>query len=140
MCQQNMKGRYQAEKWAKAHGTGMCVKYASLETVEKKLDYLRGRMSTHDIIIESKKYFFHFLDVLESEKEKLYHQYGGREQILVNEEGKLWSEWDFGKEPQMTPLSEVADYHEWRERNKKVFFEAVKNPFAGILWLWERSE
>lgn len=136
MCQQNMKGRYQAEKWAKAHDIDMHVKYVSLETAKRKLDYLSGQMSTHDIIIESKKYFFHFLDQLEEERQKLYHQYGGKERVLVNEEAKLLSEWDFGEKPWMLPLSDITDYHEWREWNKKIFLEAVKNPFAGILWLW----
>lgn len=140
MFQQNMKGRYQAERWAREHGVNLCVKYASLESVKKKMDYLSGRMSTHDIIIESKKYFFHFLDELEEKREELYCQCGGRETILVNEEGKLKSEWDFGDEPQTIALSQTADYKEWRAWNKKVFLRAVKNPYAGMLWLWGRND
>lgn len=137
MEQRNIDQKHIVKNLAEELQIPMHVKYACF-TARQQYAYLAGEMSTHDIIAESKRYFFHYVDELDERKEFYYQKHRGREPVIVNADGKLESEWDLSGDI-LSALDEVTDYHAWRETNKKTFWRTVRKPQAGLWWIWKRE-
>ena len=126
-----------ARQWAEELGIELVLKYGCFDD-SLKLKYASDEMSTKEMIVYSKEYFFTNYSKIEEEKEKLCERYVGTEPIKIDSNKNIVFEWDVTGEGQA--LNEVKDYCEWRQKNCKMYEKYSINQAVTLWWLWKRTE
>ena len=126
-----------ARKWAEDLGIELVLKYGSFDD-SLKLKYASDEMSTKEMIVYSKKYFFTNYSKIEEEKEKLCEHFAGAESIRIDSNKNLIFEWDVTGKGQA--LDDVKDYCEWRKNNCEIYEKYSLRQAVTLWWLWKRTE
>lgn len=138
LFQFNMGEVSKAKNLADELGVEIKTVYAEFNDQKDKRAYLSGNMSTHNIIEESKKYFFTYLDQLEEESEKFFEKFAGKAKLIIDADGNLESEWN--PDGQSTIPADAIDHMDsWLSWNRSMFYRARDHKIASLLWLWNHN-
>lgn len=138
LFQFNMGEVRMAKGMADELGVDMKTVYAEFHDQKRKRDYLSGNMTTHNIIEESKKFFFTYLEQLEAEAEALIEKFAGKAKLIIDANGNFESEWNPDGQS-IIPIDDIDSFDSWLSWNRSMFYHAQSNKAALLLWLWNHN-